>query len=246
MTAPVRKRTVYVEGIVAAGKSELLNWFSGQENIAIVPEPVERWRFFHRINALELMYSRPEQYASCFQHLVYLTMSTRVPFDDRRTTLYERSIQSSFAVFSKYLKRAGYLTDLDMGVLEEMKNLLENRVTGPVDIVFYLKVDPIIALERIRSRGRQEEKGITLENLTTMDKFYDQWIQSLLSQGKQVFQVGANGATQTIGEECMGIIHEMDRKQAENGSTNGTWAEPPDYATATYNDMAGYFGPPKN
>jgi deoxyadenosine/deoxycytidine kinase len=43
-------------------------------------------------------------------------------------------------------------------------------------VLVHLRADPDLLLERVRSRGRGYETGITLDYLQALQEAYDQWI----------------------------------------------------------------------
>jgi deoxyadenosine/deoxycytidine kinase len=46
------------------------------------------------------------------------------------------------------------------------------------DLLIYLKAPPKVLLDRIVERGRKMESGITLEYLSLLDRFYDDWMKT--------------------------------------------------------------------
>lgn len=73
---------------------------------------------------------------------------------------------------------------------------LRNRISTP-DIFVYLDVDPKVAFERIRLRGRKSEKGMTLEYLTNLHDLYEQLVGDILPNtvpgyGDRLLRINAN------------------------------------------------------
>ena len=55
--------------------------------------------------------------------------------------------------------------------------LVVNGLPRP-DLLLYLKAPVPVLLDRIHSRGRAIEGGITGDYLTLLESFYDEWLQS--------------------------------------------------------------------
>lgn len=77
----------------------------------------------------------------------------------------ERSIHSSVKLFGQLLMDKGHMDATEFAILNGWYDLA--KATLPVNPKFVLYVDttPSVALDRIRSRGRPEEAGITLAYL---------------------------------------------------------------------------------
>lgn len=88
-----RPLTVAVEGNIGSGKTTFLNYCKSKSSIEVVPEPIEEWQNFHRVNLLvsaggkfkiehiiqliisqESFYQEPQKWAMAFQLHVNITM----------------------------------------------------------------------------------------------------------------------------------------------------------------------------
>ena len=213
MVDPTRKRTVHVEGNIGAGKSELLRLLSSLDDVGVVPEPVENWSYFRGINALQLLYDDPKKNGYPFQLLVMSTLAMRKSPSGKRINIFERSIQSSFSCFGKHLRNQGLLSDLEFGTLDEVRNMIEAKLVGKMDVVIYLNVTPELAMDRIMQRNRPEEKNVQLSFLESLGQLYDEWIGTLVSQNKEVFIVDANRPLMEVANECYKIIGELNQRE---------------------------------
>lgn len=61
-------------------------------------------------------------------------------------------------------------------VLKEWFNFIETKLKVKTDIIIYLKTSPEKAMERVLSRGREEEKNITLQYLQEIHQFHENWL----------------------------------------------------------------------
>ena len=87
----------------------------------------------------------------------------------------ERSLESAYNVFVRMLSSQSKLSDVEFDILTALYNTLSASVMKP-DLIIYFKSDPAKCLERIRQRGRFEEKKMELPYLQDIDRFYDKWL----------------------------------------------------------------------
>jgi len=70
---------------------------------------------------------------------------------------------------------------------------LELTKMCPVDLVIYLRADPEVCLQRVKSRARQEESSITVEFLTAIHKRHEEWLlQKKFPEPAPVLVLNAN------------------------------------------------------
>ena len=73
---------------------------------------------------------------------------------------------------------------------------LRNRISTP-DVFVYLDVDPTVASERIKDRGRKSEKDVSLAYLTNLHGLYEQLVGEILPNkvpgyGDRLLRINAN------------------------------------------------------
>jgi thymidylate kinase len=67
------------------------------------------------------------------------------------------------------------------------------------DLLVYLKVKPRTALERIRKRGRKEEKATTVQFLESLDKKHEEWLHPAIEPCKiPCFEIDGNQSLEDI------------------------------------------------
>ena len=170
--------TISVEGIIGAGKSQCLSYLSTYDTVEIQPEPVEAWQNWDNINLLDLFYQDPCTYGYLFQNYVQLTLLERHLQPPRNNIrIMERSIYSSHHVFQRHLSESLELDEIENRMLTTWFDLL----TGPthqmhLDLIVYIRVDPLKALERIQDRNRWEERFISLDYLESLEHYHKQWL----------------------------------------------------------------------
>jgi deoxyadenosine/deoxycytidine kinase len=165
------KYLVSIAGNIGVGKTTLtqmlgdrLGWKTFYEQVIDNPyladfyADMRRWSFSlqvyfftHRFQLLQQMLAEP---VSCVQ---------------------DRTIYEDVEIFARTLNRQGFLDDRDYG---NYRALFETmiRFLPPPNLIIYRRASPEFLLERIRSRGRGFEQGISLEYLRGLHQAYDEWI----------------------------------------------------------------------
>ena len=146
---------IAVHGNIGSGKSTLIKRLSMMNNKYIAYlEPVQTWQ---DSGLLKLLYCDPEQYAFTFQVLALLTRlkqySEYAENKENNIMIWERGIESD-KIFQNILTRHKFISSLEIDVL--------NASYKPKALLnIYIRTPPEVCLQRILSRGRDEEKDIT-------------------------------------------------------------------------------------
>jgi deoxyadenosine/deoxycytidine kinase len=166
------KKVFVVEGNIAAGKSTLLDLIQKNfSNVLVLQEPLEKWTNVSGENLLKLFYKDPKRWTFTFE---FYTMFTKLCAlqkaltSDAEIIVMERSIYSDkvFMAISEYYKKCN---KVESEIFKEVyEKFLQNYVG--LNGVIYLDTRAEICLERIKQRGREEEKDIDLEYLINLDK----------------------------------------------------------------------------
>ena len=90
--------------------------------------------------------------------------------------LVERTLRCQEKVFIPLLIKNGFLNDLDQSLLANFFEMVSNSDGLKADVIIYLRTTPEIALTRVRSRNRQGEESVSLDYLTDLHKYYDNWL----------------------------------------------------------------------
>ena len=180
--------TVYLEGNIAAGKSELLKHFSIHPHIITLPEPLDQWTNFHGQNVLQLKYENHTKYEYLFQTLANTTRLDQLNEHCHKNgiKIIERSLQSGFNVFIKNAKENHHMDNLTYETLKYTyetlctKNYL-NILTAP-DLYIYLQTSPTICYKRLCDRNRKEEKNVDLTFLENVHTKHEEWLNQQNSE----------------------------------------------------------------
>ncbi|HEY2982158.1 MAG TPA: deoxynucleoside kinase [Anaerolineales bacterium] len=165
------KHLVLVAGNIGAGKTSLaerigsrLGWWTGYESVADNPylsdfyADMHAWAFHLQIFFLG---HRAEQYLEAAR--------------DARSAILDRSIYEDSFIFARALHHMGNLSERDFLAYRRLFELVVNSLPRP-DLLIYLKAPASVLVDRIRRRARNMETGITLEYLSLLDQFYDEWL----------------------------------------------------------------------
>jgi deoxyadenosine/deoxycytidine kinase len=113
----------------------------------------------------------------------------------------ERSIHSAQFVFVELQAECGIMDRYTHSVaFQHYKHFTSNSACA-VDLFLYLEVDPEVAFERIKKRGRPEEVGMTLGYLKTLAKKHEEFLGS--HNPCQVLRVDGNQSKADVFDEVI-------------------------------------------
>ncbi len=95
--------------------------------------------------------------------------------DSDKTIIQDRTIFEGVHIFVANNKAMGNLTDRDYSTYMDLFDLMMSLVKAP-DLLIYLKSSIPHLVGQIQKRGREYEKGISIEYLTGLNLRYEQWI----------------------------------------------------------------------
>lgn len=201
----MEKLFIGIAGIIAAGKSTLGTSLSECLNLPAYFEEVQENEY------LADFYKEMAKYSFALQ--IYL-LNRR--FKQHQQIIWQgkggvqdRTIYED-AVFAKMLKDEGLMEQRDYDTYMDLFNNMSNFMRKP-NVIVYLDVSPENALERIRKRGREMEKGITLEYLQNLYEAYEVFIADI-SKIIPVIRVNWN-EFHTTQEMATKIIEEYEKLQ---------------------------------
>ena len=177
---------IAIEGAVAVGKSTLLPklravFLAKGMDIDLVLEPVDRWVNWEgqnnkSWNLLELMYQNTEKYAFRFQMAATISKIQSLSNSPNPAKLVERTLRCQEKVFIPLLVQNGFLNNLDQSLLCAFFDMVRDNDGLKADVIIYLRTSPEIALTHVRSRNRQGEESVSLDYLTDLHRYYDNWL----------------------------------------------------------------------
>ena len=172
---------ICVEGTIGVGKSTFLSKFTdfvkGRFNILTLPEPVGTWTNYGQEgrNLLDLMYQNEPGASLHFQLLALLSKVKQVQ-NLEGLILSERSILAQRNVFIPALLQSKKISSLESELLTDWVDTLLPHLNLKPDYTVYLQCSSEACLNRIKTRNRPEEEGITLDYLKFLGDSYDDWL----------------------------------------------------------------------
>ena len=164
---------IVVAGNIGAGKSTLVQILS--ERLGFKP-------FFEPVNDnpyLEDFYRNMETW-SFHSQLYFLTRRLRIHkqlLDAEGSVVQDRSVYEDAEVFARNLYLQGDMSTRDYGVYQDLYRILIDLLPPP-NLVVYLRTSVDTLLERINTRGRGFEAGISRSYLERLNILYEEWIAS--------------------------------------------------------------------
>lgn len=162
-----------ISGIIGAGKTTLADALSklmdlplykeeqmGTEMLDRFYKDMDRYAFSFQIYLLNMRFRQQQQ----------IVWSKQGGIGDR--TIYEDGI------FAKMLMQQGKMDIIEYETYRELFENMSNFMKHP-NVIVHLDVSPDKALERIRERGRECEKGITLEYLQDLHHHYEDFLNDI-------------------------------------------------------------------
>ena len=166
-------KLVLVAGNIGTGKTSLaerlgdrLGWRTGFESVIDNPylgdfyQNMDAWSFHLQVYFLG---HRAQQHLELVK--------------DPRSAIADRSIYEDVKIFARALYQQGSLSERDYRSYQRVFQLIADHLPEP-DLLIYLIAPPEILQKRIEERGREIESGISLEYLTLLDSFYDDWMKT--------------------------------------------------------------------
>lgn len=188
---------ICIEGNIGAGKSTTLNHLT-KKGHNVFPEPVHEWKDW-----LSEFYKDKKRWAFAFQMKVLSSFLTPSYKD---CSIVERSPISVRHVFGQLLYNDGCLTDREWSLF---KDVYDSFAWSP-DVIIFIKVDPEVALERIKKRNRQGECDIDIDYIKKINFQYNIMLK-YDDQTRKTFIIDGNQAPENVALEVENIIRSLPK-----------------------------------
>ena len=207
-----------VEGNVGAGKTTLLNKLKdAMPDVTIVLEPVDEWMNFRVCekdpSLFELYYKDKTKYGFVFQMMALQTRFESLidMMRQKVVVVCERSFLTDFKIFAQLMYDSGYLSDIEMAVYKRWHAFIMDLIKPDIGGMIYLRADPEVCLERVRSRGRAGEESVEVEYLAELHVAHEKWLMDSKLE-KSTLVIHANGQ---IDNEAIDRIVEFVTRQSK-------------------------------
>ena len=165
------KKFIAVAGNIGVGKSTLVTMLSERLGWELFFEPVGENPY------LADFYRDMRTWAFHWQ-IFFLTRRLRIHrqmIDHPGSVIQDRSVYEDAEIFAHNLFRQGLIGERDYTSYRELYQVLIEFLPPP-DLVVYLRASVSTLQERIRLRGRDYERQITIEYLNQLNELYESWI----------------------------------------------------------------------
>jgi deoxyadenosine/deoxycytidine kinase len=160
-------RYIAIEGPIGVGKTSLAKILANKFGWRLVQEEVGHNPF------LERFYENPRKYA--FQTQVFFLLSRyRQQREMAQGNLFEKGVVSDYVLAKDKIFALINLEDDEIALYDSIYKLLVPTVPKP-DLVIYLQARPEVLLNRVRKRGVEYERNISLDYLKTLSDAYNEY-----------------------------------------------------------------------
>jgi len=172
---PNEKKELFVAmaGNIGAGKTTAAKLISQHFGFELFDEPVIDNRFLRDYYTEMRRWSFTLQLEFLIRRVEHHELIRTVP----KSCVQDRTLYEDPEVFAKYLHGLGFMDDRELDLYFEYFSRLNREILHP-DLVLILTVDRVeLLLERIRRRGRLEERHIDAAFLGGLNAYYSTFPQ---------------------------------------------------------------------
>lgn len=174
---------IAITGNIGAGKTTLAEQLANHYGWEILYEAVEgnpyladfyadmpRWSFNLQVYFLNSRFAQVRKIRTIRQ-------ANEANPDQPHTVVQDRTIYEDAAIFARNLHESERMSERDY---QTYRNLFENMISlvHPPDLMIYLRADLPKLREQIRRRGRSFEQSISDEYLNSLNRLYEEFVQS--------------------------------------------------------------------
>jgi deoxyadenosine/deoxycytidine kinase len=163
----INPRYMAIEGAIGVGKTSLAKILANQFGWRLVQEEVGHNPF------LERFYENPRKFAFQTQ-LFFLLSRYRQQRELAQGNLFEKGVVSDYVLAKDKIFALINLEDDEISLYDSIYRLLVPTVPRP-DLVIYLQARPEVLLSRVRKRGVEYERNISLDYLKTLSDAYNEY-----------------------------------------------------------------------
>ncbi|MFP2909906.1 deoxynucleoside kinase [Pyxidicoccus sp. 3LFB2] len=165
---PRSRRFVALAGNIGAGKTTAAKMISQSFGYQLFDEPVIDNRFLRDYYADMSRWSFTLQ----LEFLIRRVEHHELIHSYKRSCVQDRTLYEDPEIFAKYLHGLGHMTNAELDLYYEYFQRLSRHIIQPDKVICFEVGSVDVLLQRIRTRGREEEKGIRHQFLRGLNGYY--------------------------------------------------------------------------
>jgi deoxyadenosine/deoxycytidine kinase len=166
--APKQKLFVAMAGNIGAGKTTAAKMVSQKFGFELFDEPVIDNRFLKDYYADMKRWSFTLQLEFLIRRVEHHELIHKVD----KSCIQDRTLYEDPEIFAKYLHGLGFMTDAELELYFEYFQRLTRTIKHPQKVICFDVPSVQVLLDRIKRRGREEEKGIQAQFLRGLSGYY--------------------------------------------------------------------------
>src|SRR3954468_420669 len=167
-TLPMRKLFIALAGNIGAGKTTAAKLISHAFGFELFDEPVIDNRFLKDYYADMKRWSFTLQLEFLIRRVEHHELIQKVS----KSCVQDRTLYEDPEIFAKYLHGLGNMTNAELDLYFEYFQRLSAKIARPDKVIYFDVPSVDVLLDRIRVRGREEEKGIQKQFLRGLNGYY--------------------------------------------------------------------------
>ena len=167
------KPFVALAGNIGAGKSTAAKIMSRYFGFELFHEPVVENRFLRDYYGDMKRWSFTLQMEFLLARIEHHHHIERIPGG----CVQDRTLIEDPEIFAKYLHGLGHMSDNELDLYFDYFKRFNNQVRQPSKVILLHTPDVNVLLRRIAERGREEERGITVDFLRGLNGYYETFEQ---------------------------------------------------------------------
>ncbi len=165
---PKRKIFLALAGNIGAGKTTAAKMVSQQFGFELFDEPVIDNRFLKDYYKDMKRWSFTLQLEFLIRRVEHHELIHKVA----KSCIQDRTLYEDPEIFAKYLHGLGFMTDGELELYFEYFQRTTKTLTHPDKVICFDVPNVQVLLDRIKKRGREEEKGIQSQFLRGLSGYY--------------------------------------------------------------------------
>jgi deoxyadenosine/deoxycytidine kinase len=165
---PKQKQFIALAGNIGAGKTTAAKMVSHAFGFELFDEPVLDNRFLKEYYGNMQRWSFTLQLEFLLRRIEHHEIIHRV----KKSCVQDRTLYEDPEIFAKYLHGLGHMNDAELDLYFEYFQRLAKGIRAPDKVICFDVPEVNVLLQRIRVRGREEEKGIQSQFLRGLNGYY--------------------------------------------------------------------------